>query len=169
VFGNLFRKKSRKPSKDDETGREEETADAKAAAITVVAVEQESNEKDDSLRNDWDASTQSREVEKIQSAMTVGADGLDDDARLPIISAEKESVILYFLFKSLSIFRRYSSRLHPPRLMLILRDRCRLIRVIKVAALPRRPCPGPIHPSIPSWTTIRAYETHLFSFMRAVA
>jgi hypothetical protein len=102
VFGNLFRKKSRKPSKDDE--REEETADAKAAAITIVAVEQESNEKDDSLRNDWDAPAQSREVEKIQSAMTIGAEGLDGDARLPIISAEKESVILLLFIQELIKF-----------------------------------------------------------------
>ena len=97
MFGNLFRKKSRKPSKDDEPGREEETVDAKASAMTVEAVEQESNEKDDSLRNDWDAAVQSKEVEKIQSAVSLGAEGLNGDARPPITSAKKESVNICFL------------------------------------------------------------------------
>ena len=94
MFGNLFRKKSRKPSKDDETGRLENVVDAKASPVAPVAREQETNEKDDSLRNDWDAMEQHIATKEIQvqvSVTNISKEESDSDIK-PIILATKESV-----------------------------------------------------------------------------
>jgi hypothetical protein len=64
VFGNLFRKKSRKPSKDEEPGQDEEVEDIKILTTTSVVPER----KDDRLHDDWSAATQSRRIENEQSA-----------------------------------------------------------------------------------------------------
>jgi len=96
VFGNLFRKKSRKPSKDDETGREEEHVDTKSSTKTTVSLGQESKEETDALRNDWEAPAQYDELENVQNGKSVGSEQSDSFPNPLITSAVKESVNILF-------------------------------------------------------------------------
>jgi hypothetical protein len=52
VFGNLFKKRTKKPSKDDET-REIDSADTKATVEAISRNRADTNEDEDSLRKDW--------------------------------------------------------------------------------------------------------------------
>ena len=51
VFGNLFRKKSRKSSKDEDAGREEDATESKGSISSDVIVEKEVNENEPSKQN----------------------------------------------------------------------------------------------------------------------
>lgn len=141
----------------------------KPSTITSVPSEQEAYEKDDSLRNDWETPTQYGEFENVQSAMSVRSEHLDDFDNPPITSAVKESVKTCFHSRAYQNFRTSISRHHLPPLTLTLTLRSHPIRPIRATPSSLLPYRGPIHRSIPSWTMIRAYETHLFSFTKGVA
>jgi hypothetical protein len=50
VFGNLFKKKQKKSSRDEDNSREQ---DAKERKSSIPAVHREANDSEDLLRNDW--------------------------------------------------------------------------------------------------------------------
>jgi hypothetical protein len=58
VFGNLFKKKQKKPSKDEDIPREQEATEKKgstsaAAATATAATQADASESEDLLRKDW--------------------------------------------------------------------------------------------------------------------
>ena len=66
VFGNLFRKKSRKPSKDGDIGREEDTVAVKGRAPNEVIIENKVNE-DENSSNSRDSESSSERGTKNQT------------------------------------------------------------------------------------------------------
>lgn len=70
VFGNLFRKKSRKSSKDEDAGREENAIEPKGSISSDVIVEKEVNEDDTSNQNRWMESSPSENGPKARASET---------------------------------------------------------------------------------------------------
>ena len=72
VFGNLFRKKSRKSSKDEDAGRDEIAIEPKGSISSDVIVEKEVNEDKTSNQNRWMESSPSEKGPKARSSETAG-------------------------------------------------------------------------------------------------
>lgn len=94
MFGNLFRKKSRKPSKDEGFVQEEDVANVKG---TTPGTQKEMNKDEDSPKNDRTESIPSIEGSRLQSfeapRNVIGIDASEQSAVL--VDANKESVRLY--------------------------------------------------------------------------
>jgi len=94
MFGNLFRKKSRKPSKDEDVVRDEETPEVKG---DMVFAQNDLNKDDESLRNERVEPLPSEEEIKVHnlegSQITDGARIKKDNTVL--VDTTKKSVRLY--------------------------------------------------------------------------
>lgn len=91
VFGNLFRKKSRKSSKDEDAGREEDATEPKGSISSDVIVEKEVNENETSKQS---IRTESSPLEKgltggtSETAVTVNGQATSKHVALVLNTTE---------------------------------------------------------------------------------
>ena len=172
VFGNLFKKKQKKLSKDEDISRELEATEKKGSTSTAAATataatqaEAEANESEDLLRNDW--ATASAPGHGVTTQISRGNQGraIEDQERTKYTSPDanlspKEVMHSYSKVHCL-LFRNYDLKLRHILLWIPIPMRLRRLRV-KAAKSKRRRFHGQMPRYIPSWTTIPAFGMYWF-------
>ena len=97
VFGNLFRKRSRKSSKDD-TAREDDITENSVRHIAVAAIGQEPNGDDNSLAEDPFQAKEEAGAAVVEHAIPNGPSSDGTNKRTLPMEAIKGSVIFDLIF-----------------------------------------------------------------------
>jgi hypothetical protein len=96
MFGNLFRKKPRKPSKYEDLVRDEDPAEVRVDALVM---QKGSNTDDESRRHDADESAPSTQELEVQALETSHHNVQPEAHNTPVVDVTKESVRLLSLLK----------------------------------------------------------------------
>jgi len=108
VFGNLFRKKSRKSSKDEDSGREEDATEPKGTISSDVIIEKEVNEDETSNRKESFPSEKGLKSRTSETAATVDRQGTSEHVATPVLISTE-------LVSAYSSQKLIKSRIHMQR------------------------------------------------------
>jgi hypothetical protein len=173
VFGNLFKKKQKKPSKDEDIPREQEATEKKgsisaaaAAAASASATQAEANDSEDLLRKDWTNTSATGYGATTQIAGDNQGRGIEDHERTKFTSPDEnlspKQVTHSILTAPSSLFRSYGHKLRRillrwiPISMRLQRQR------VKAVMFKCHRFHGQMPRYIPSWTTIPVFATYWF-------
>jgi hypothetical protein len=161
VFGNLFKKKQKKSSRDEDNSREQE---AKERKNSIPAVHKEANESEDLLRSDWTTvhatdSEDNKQSSAINQSRGFPADSITYASPEPL--SPKQVIRMLSLECSLLIDRSYMWRLPRSLSMQILTSSLPQLLVEAPISKPRR-FHGLMHRYIHSWTMTLAFGMCLY-------
>ena len=162
MFGNLFKKKTKKSSKDDDAVREEDLFEVKTTA-PIAPIQSSATRPGESNQNDWTSPLQSDIDERVllndsRSGMNDNSEGKSKHTTNDV-DVVNESVF-FKLERSLQLSRSCGPKLLRNSLILI-RITTRLLLRLMAAASLLLPFHGQMLLCIHFWTTIPAYEMYL--------
>jgi hypothetical protein len=168
VFGNLFKKKQKKPSKDEDISREQEPTEKKSniSSAATAATKAEANDSEDLLRNDWENASATRYGPTTQISGGNQSRGIEDQERTkytsPDANLSPKQVTHSILKAPRLLFRNYGHKLRRILLRWILISICLQRLRVKAAISKRHRFHGQMPRYIPSWTMIPAFAMYWF-------